>query len=97
MPKKLTTILGINHTPTIYTDNHVLKNLERFAIGTGNNFLISYKYLRYQSFFAAVNNNGYTKKITPASSFSINEKIDKFAQNNKDFENDTLDYKLDTI
>lgn len=97
MPKKLTTILGISHTPLIYTDNPIFNSLEKFAVGTGNEFLISYKYYSGFFFTAAVNSNGYTNKITRGlgSGFDIHNKVGKFTQNKRDFENDTLDYKLD--
>ncbi|NMG21666.1 hypothetical protein [Brasilonema bromeliae] len=100
MPNKLTTILGINHTPIIYTDNPVFKSLENFAVGTGNEFLISYKYHPKTNFYisAALNNNGYTKTISHgAGGLSENNTTENFTQNNKDFENDTLDYKLDEL
>jgi hypothetical protein len=88
MPKKLTTILGIDNTPIVYTSNPVFENLEKFVRESGNESLIPHKYhpSRVPYFSSCINDNGYTKQAS-------SKKIDNFPQAIEDFEKDTLEYQ----
>jgi hypothetical protein len=88
MPKKLTTILGIDNTPIIYTNNPVFELLEKFVRESDNESLITHNYhpSRGISFSYCINKNGYTKQLN-------GNRVNNFPQTIEDFENDTLEYR----
>lgn len=92
-PEKLKTILGINTTPLIYTDNGVLNRLEDFTLNSGNKFLVSYRFRGVSGIQYAINNSNTTKT---GVSININDnEPDKqgFMQSREDFEKDILNYR----
>jgi hypothetical protein len=85
-PNKLKTILGIKKTPIIFTNSHVLAQLEKFTVESGNEFLISC-ILRPATITYCINDNNYTK-----SGSNNRVRKEEFSQSKEDFEKDTLDY-----
>lgn len=86
-PEKLKTILGINNTPIIYS-NDILTRLEKFSIESGNEYLISY-FFKGASIKYNINNNNYTR----TGNCHMNElRKEEFIQSKEDFEKDTLEY-----
>lgn len=86
-PEKLKTILGINTTPIIYSNN-ILAQLEKFAIESGNEYLISCIF-EGASINYHINKDNYTR----TGGYHINEiHTEEFIQSREDFEKDTLAY-----
>lgn len=103
LPKKLTTILGIEQTPIVYIDNPIIESLKKFREETGNQLLISWKYHPHTgaNILYTINNNGTTKKGSSVyiygrenteTKFDSQITADEFPQTVQDFEEDTLDY-----
>ena len=98
IPRKLTTILGIDNTPIIHTANPVFENIERFRKESGNENLILDKYHQPHpengpNISYAINQFGCTKEGEERWSYEAEESTDNaFNQSREDFENDNLKY-----
>ena len=98
IPKKVTTILGINNTPIIHTDNPVFRNIERFSKESVNEKLISDKYHQPHpengpNISYTINQAGFTKEGEERWLDETEESTyNAFNQSREYFENDNLKY-----
>ena len=90
-PSKLKTVLGIESTPIIFTNNQILNLLQNFAIESDNEFLISGIFRSASGIRYCINNNNFTKRGN-GDLFYKKASKEEFSQSREDFEKDTLDY-----